>query len=147
MGTKSTIKGLGEVALQVNDLDAMQAFYHDVVGLELMRRFEHSAFFKVADGHGGHTQIIALFDRVGDGSGYAVENAYRRPPIDHFAFEISLEDHSVELARLNSLGVKPSVKDHPWTQWRSIFVNDPEGNTVEWVCHDPSISDDHPEDR
>lgn len=139
MQAKSPIKGLGEVALQVNDLNRMQAFYEEIVGLPLLRRFEHSAFFAIAEGIGGHTQILALFDRVSEGDGYTVEHGYRRPPLDHFAFEIGLEDYATELARLQSLGVEPRTKIFDWTRWRSIFVNDPEGNTVEWVCYDPSI--------
>jgi catechol 2,3-dioxygenase-like lactoylglutathione lyase family enzyme len=47
------IKSLGEVALRVSDLDAMQRFYQEVVGLELLRRFENAAFFKLAEGYGG----------------------------------------------------------------------------------------------
>jgi catechol-2,3-dioxygenase len=59
----TAVRALGEVALRVNDLDRSQAFYADVIGLELMRRFEHSAFFRIADGYAGHTAILALFDR------------------------------------------------------------------------------------
>jgi catechol 2,3-dioxygenase-like lactoylglutathione lyase family enzyme len=61
------IKGLGEIALRVADLDAMQRFYQEVVGLELLRRFDHAAFFRIADGYGGHTQVLALFDRSDQG--------------------------------------------------------------------------------
>ena len=57
------IKSLGEIALRVKDLDIMQRFYEEVIGLELMRRFDYSAFFKVTDGYAGHTQVLALFDR------------------------------------------------------------------------------------
>ena len=46
METRRPIQGLGEIALRVNDLDAMQRFYSDVIGLELMRRFPRSAFLK-----------------------------------------------------------------------------------------------------
>jgi len=57
------IKALGEIALRVTDLDSMQRFHEDIVGLELMRRSENAVFFKIADGYGGHTQVLALFDR------------------------------------------------------------------------------------
>ena len=60
------IRGLGEVALRVTDLDRMQAFYRDVIGLELLRRFERATFFRLGDGFGGHTQVLALFDRSAD---------------------------------------------------------------------------------
>ena len=34
------VKGLGEVSIRVRDLDAMQKFYEEVVGLEVLRRDE-----------------------------------------------------------------------------------------------------------
>jgi catechol-2,3-dioxygenase len=37
---KRPVKGLGEIALRVRDLDKMQLFYEQVVGLQSMRRFE-----------------------------------------------------------------------------------------------------------
>jgi catechol-2,3-dioxygenase len=140
MTERNTIKGLGEIALQVNDLEAMLAFYVDVVGLPLVRRFEHSAFLKVADGYGGHIQVLALFDRAGEADGYSVRNSYRRPPLDHFAFTIAREDYATELLRLESHGVEVHTATHAWTQWRSIYVTDPEGNIVEWVCYDESVN-------
>jgi hypothetical protein len=30
---------------------------------------------------------------------------------------------------------------HSWIGWRSIHVSDPDENTVEFVCHDPSTLD------
>ena len=57
------VKALGEIALRVEDLDSMQRFYEEVIGLELMKRFPHAVFFKIAEGYGRHTQILALFDR------------------------------------------------------------------------------------
>ena len=48
------VKGLGEVSIRVRDLDAMQKFYEEVVGLEVIRRDESFVFFKVAEGYGGH---------------------------------------------------------------------------------------------
>ena len=49
------VKGLGEVSIRVKNLDAMQKFYEDVVGLEVLRRDESFVFFKIAKGYGGHT--------------------------------------------------------------------------------------------
>jgi len=60
---RTSVRGLGEIALRVNNLDAMQKFYEDVIGLPLMTRFPNSAFFKIANGYGGHAQVLALFDR------------------------------------------------------------------------------------
>lgn len=112
-------------------------FYEQVVGLTLLRRFEESAFFAIAAGVGGHTQVLALFDRT---AGQKAPVGYRRPPLDHIAFGIELDDYDAELQRLQSLGAEVSTTTHAWVQWRSIYVTDPEGNIVEWVCYDETIS-------
>ncbi|MGI8924854.1 MAG: VOC family protein [Fimbriimonadales bacterium] len=127
------IKAIREVAFKVRDLDQMHAFYENLIGLQLMRRFPTSAFFKVAAGQAGHTQILALFRRD--------EN----PPdghhstVDHIAFSIDLADFEPERARLEALGLHVKTAEHCWVQWRSLYVRDPEGNNVELVCFDPAI--------
>jgi catechol 2,3-dioxygenase len=131
------IKGLGEIALRVSDLDAMQQFYQEVVGLELLRRFDHAVFFRIANGYGGHTQVLALFDRSPQ-AGYR-GLAPERTTVDHLAFEIDRDDYEAEQARLEGLGVKVTTAEHAWVRWRSLYVDDPEGNTVEWVCYDESV--------
>jgi catechol-2,3-dioxygenase len=50
------------VSIRVKDLGAMHKFYEAVVGLEVLRRDESFVFFKIAEGYGGHTQNLALFD-------------------------------------------------------------------------------------
>ncbi len=126
------IGGLGEIALQVSDLDIMQAFYENVIGLELMKRFDTSAFFRIADGYNGHVQILALFDR-------ATQPNAKQTTLDHFAFTIDLADFEPERTRLETHGLDVHTTTHAWVQWRSLYVRDPEGNTLELVCFDPSI--------
>ena len=144
---QTVIKALGEVALRVNDLDLMQQFYQEVVGLELMNRSSGVAFFKIAEGYGGHTQVLALFDRAGAPGNSrifrATPNGVRSDTstLDHIAFEIDLADLEQEKARLKMIGQRVEVAEHAWVHWRSIYVNDPEGNTVEWVCFDEHISE------
>ena len=43
---QSPIRALGEIALRVEDLDKMQKFYEEVIGLPLMKRFANSAFLE-----------------------------------------------------------------------------------------------------
>ena len=131
------IKALGEIALRVTDLDALQKFYEETIGLELMKRFPNAAFFRVAEGFGGHTQVLALFDR-------SEEEGYRglsteKSTVDHIAFEIPLADFTAEKQRLEQLGLRVETAEHAWVHWRSLYVNDPEGNEVELVCYDESV--------
>jgi catechol 2,3-dioxygenase len=102
-----------------------------------MARFQHSAFFKIADGYAGHTQVLALFDRA-QSPGYRGPDA-ANSTIDHIAFEIPLADFEVEKKRLEHLGLRVETTEHAWVQWSSLYVTDPEGNQVELVCYDGSV--------
>lgn len=140
-----TIKALGEIALRVNDLEKMEKFYHEVVGLDIMKRFENVVFFCIAESYGGHTQTLALFDRSKELRGPRIHNetptgvSCDRSTLDHLAFAIDLSDYESERARLESLGLDVETVEFGWTSWRSLYVADPEGNTVEFVCFDSSI--------
>lgn len=125
-------KRLGEIALRVNDLEAMTNFYRDVVQLPLMRKEPHMAFLKISDGFQGHTSILALFKR---GSEPVEQNG----SLDHIAFSIDLSRFEPEKKRLEGIGLTVDTDQHNWVQWRSLYFTDPEGNRVEFVCHDPSI--------
>ena len=125
---------LGELALRVNDLPAMRAFYRDVVGLEIWHEGDGFVFFKVADGAEGHPQALVLFDRGRDVSS-------ERSTLDHLAFVIELRDYDARREQLEKLGLEVTPREFPFFQWRALFVADPEGNTVEFVCYDPSVGD------
>ncbi len=133
----TSVRGLGEVALRVNNLDAMQKFYEEVIGLALMTRVANCAFFKIADGYGGHTQVLALFDRS-EKPGYRGTDA-ATSTIDHIAFEIALADFAGEKKRLEAIGLRVETAEHAWVHWRSLYVTDPEGNLVELVCYDSGV--------
>jgi len=135
--THTVVRGLGEIAFRVDNLDAMQQFYEHVIGLPLMTRVSNCAFFKIADGYGGHTQVLALFDRS-QSPGYRGTDA-ATSTIDHIAFEIRLADFENELRRLRGLGLQAETAEHAWVHWRSLYVTDPEGNQVELVCYDESV--------
>jgi catechol-2,3-dioxygenase len=90
-------------------------------------------FLKIADAAEGHPQLLALFDRKAD---FGPE----RTRLDHFAFLIELADYEREKERLESHGINVVPRTFPHFHWRALFFADPEGNTVEFVCYDPSVS-------
>ena len=135
------VKGLGEVSILVKDLDAMHKFYEEVVGLEVLRRDESFVFFKIAEGYGGHTQNLALFEASNTMflDNKAVQLNSQETTLHHIALNISLEDFESEKMRLEGLGLKVNATVHEWLHVRSLYFADPEGNTLEFVCYDETV--------
>lgn len=133
---------VGEVVLRVADLPRAMAFYRDILGLQLIRVMHDAiAFMRVADGVEGHTQIIGLFhhDWPSNRQGKTWNGTdQERSGLHHFAIEISLGRYDDVLAWLTRMDLTPNTQTHPWIGWRSIYVSDPDGNTVEFVCYDAS---------
>jgi len=137
---------LAEVALRVTDLPRLVAFYQQVLGLEIVRAYPKMVFLKAGEldsplGRGGHPQLLVLFDRQ-------VSLDIALTTLDHFAFEIPLERYPAERERLQQLGLEVSERvwqgEFAWLRARSLFFDDPEGNTIELIAHDPSAADGAP---
>jgi catechol 2,3-dioxygenase-like lactoylglutathione lyase family enzyme len=135
------IKGLGEVSIRVKDLDAMQQFYEEVVGLDVLRREESFVFFKIAEGNGGHSQNLALFraDERWLLDNKSLQLSPEGSTLHHIALNIALEDFVSEKSRLEGLGLKVDAAIHEWIHVRSLYFPDPEGNLLEFVCFDASV--------
>jgi catechol-2,3-dioxygenase len=135
------IKGLGEVSIRVKNLEAMQKFYEEVVGLEVLNRGESFVFFRIAKGYAGHSQNLALFDAS---NRMFLENKSQnlnsnQSTLHHIALNIPLEDFEAEKRRLEGLGLKVNATVHEWLHVRSMYFSDPEGNLLEFVCYDASV--------
>ena len=140
-----TIGGLVEIVLRVKDLDAMQAFYGETLGLPFWRRFgDDMVFFKLPEIVGRRSQALVLFiDRWpsnAPGHSWAgLDSA--TTTMHHFALAVRLTDLRKTAAILEAAGVKTSERVFQWVGWRSLMLQDPEGNVVELVADDPSVLD------
>jgi len=126
------VQALGEVVLRTGRLEEMTAFYREIVGLEIMRVFDNGmTFFRLGPGFEGHTAVLALFplDRGKSWRGHDPS----RSSLHHFALNIPHADHGAALARLTALNLEPWTAYHEWVGWNSIYIRDPDGNTVELV--------------
>ena len=134
---------IAEVGLRVKDLARMVAFYQEVLGLEIVRAYPKHVFLKAGElnsplGRGGHPQLLVLFDRD-------VRLEVDLTTLDHVAFEISLDEFEMERTRLQARGLELSERvwsrvgsgEYAWLRARSLFFDDPEGNTIELIAHDP----------
>jgi catechol-2,3-dioxygenase len=135
------VKGLGEVSILVKDLDAMQKFYEEVVGLEVLRRDESFVFFKIAEGYGGHTQNLALFEAEERSflENKSIELNPEQTTLHHIALNVALDDFESEKMRLEGLGLKVNATVHEWLHVRSMYFYDPEGNHLEFVAYDDTV--------
>jgi catechol 2,3-dioxygenase len=141
----TAIEGLGELAFRTERLTEMAAFYGDVLGFDRLDDppYDDAAFFRVADGVAGHTQAFVLFDRTNEDD-YTPPDI-ERSTVDHVAFSVAPENFNAEAERLESLGYDLNHAYHDWVEWRSVYLDDPDGNSVELVCFD--LHDDSDEDE
>ena len=135
-------KQIGEIVIRTPNMQKMVAFYRDVVELELFKSMGTMQFFKVSEGFGGQVQAIGLFElgEVSDVDDTTFDgHDVRKTPFHHFAFIIDRKDYDNEFNRISALGHELRTMEHSLTQSRSFYLYDPDGNTVEFVCYDPSI--------
>ncbi len=148
MDTKRGFKprALGEIAIRCADMPAMVGFYENVIGLERLTGDHNSGivFFKIAEGFGGHTSILALF-RYDDGRpdlhprGESAPETGARSSLHHIALSLPTDEQDAVMEWYDSLGLEYRVQVFDWIGWRGIFTTDPEGNTVELVAYDPQF--------
>jgi len=140
-------RALGEIAIRCADVARMAGFYQDVIGLTRLSGNQNSdiVFFRIAEGFGGHTSVLALFgddapSRAGPqpGDGGAPETG-ARSSLHHIALSLPYEEQDAVIAWYEHLGQPYRVEHFSWIGWRGIFTEDPEGNTVELVAYHPSL--------
>ena len=135
-------KHIGEIVIRTPNMQKMLAFYRDVVQLEPFKSMGTMQFFKVSEGFSGQVQAIGLFelDELSDVDDTTFDgHDVRKTPFHHFAFIIARKDYNNEFNRISALGYELRTMEHSLTQSRSLYLYDPDGNTVELVCYDPSI--------
>lgn len=134
---------IAEVGLRVKDLPRMVAFYQEALGLEIVHSYPKLVFLKAGEldsplGRGGHPQLLVLFDRD-------VPLDITLTTLDHLAFEILLEQYDSERERLQAMRLEVTERiwsgEWTWLRGRSLFFDDPEGNTIELIAHDPNAAE------
>ena len=127
-----TIRDLGEVAIRCCDLAAMTAFYRDLLGLEVIDGDypETAVRLCIGTGHGGEARHLTLFvDDDGDGG-----EAEDDPPCHHLVLTVSVADLPVAAAWFRARGLAVEQAERPSLGWKSLYLRNPEGNTVELVA-------------
>lgn len=124
------IVGISEIVLWTADKAQALAFYRDLLGLEVISP-PHlpNVFLKAGEGNAGIPQMIVLVPKPADirskPFGYQLHHLALELPPD--AFDAMHED-------LIGAGFAPRGGQHPVLQSRTMYIDDPDGNEVEFIC-------------
>jgi catechol-2,3-dioxygenase len=125
----SHIVGISEIVLWTADKEKAVQFYRDLLGLPVISPPEMpNIFLQAGEGHTGIPQMIVLVQKPADilvkPSGYQLH---------HLAFELPAEAFDAQEAALVVAGFAPRGGKHPVLASRTMYVDDPDGNEVEFI--------------
>jgi lactoylglutathione lyase/glyoxylase I family protein len=127
----SSVRGLAEVVLMVQDLQASLSFYRDVLGLQVVSppEFAGPVFLQAGSGRAYVTNMIVLAQAKPGTSPFAKPQA-----LHHIGLEVDGERFDAEVARLQNLGMEIRHGQHPLFPSRTVYISDPDGNEVELIA-------------
>lgn len=131
------IRGVLETILYATDLDAVLAFYRDVLGLRPAKPMGEGGFaLRVSDVH-----LLLIFQPEKSSVPGRVVPSHGSHGPGHIGLRIDAGDYDAWMDRLRSHGVTIE-KEMEWAEadgWRagrSIYFRDPAGNSVELMTAD-----------
>lgn len=126
------INRVGHVVLKMRDMDKAKAFYRDFLGMKIGKETDFGIFFRFNDYH----HDIAVFKTSADAEA---------PRADQVGLvHVALVTDGVETVRAfydraKEMGVEiVGTTDHAIT--KSLYVKDPEGNTIEIYAEAPEYN-------
>jgi catechol-2,3-dioxygenase len=124
------VVGIAEIVLWTADQPRALAFYRDLLGLEVISRpGMANVFLKVGEGNAGIPQMIVLVPKPDEikvqPSGYQLH---------HLALELPEDLFQQQHDALVAAGYTPRGGTHPVLSSRTMYVDDPDGNEVEFIC-------------
>lgn len=124
----TSIKGLAEIVLNVRDVEASLKFYQEVLGLKIIGR-PGPIFLRAGDPAISVPQMIVLVPLLSGSEEFKTPR-----PLHHLALELDPADFDAEEQRLKALGYELRYGQHPVIPSRTMYVDDPDGNEVEFIC-------------
>ncbi|MEK9673327.1 MAG: VOC family protein [Rhodospirillaceae bacterium] len=125
------LNGLRHLALVVEDLEACEAFYHDILGMEVLNRASENLVYLTL----GNDNLS--LGRAKKGKGAATANG----TFDHFGFVVDTKEDLqawYDFMAEKGCDVMDTPHDHA-DGARSFHVKDPAGNVIQPLYH-PAIS-------
>ena len=128
------VVGISEIVLWTADQPQALHFYRDLLGLEVISPPGlPNVFLKLGDGNAGIPQMIVLVPKPPEGA--AQPASYQ---LHHLALELPESEFDAQYAALVAAGYQPRGGKHPVLASRTMYVGDPDGNEVEFICRAPA---------
>ena len=125
------LRDIDHIVLRVRDLDKMITFYTQVLGCTIEKRQEAIGLIQLRAG-ASLVDLVPVDGKLGRMGGAAPGKEGRN--VDHFCFRVDGFDETGIRSWLASHGVEAGPAESRYGaegEGPSIYVNDPEGNTVE----------------
>jgi len=125
------IREIDHLVLRVQDVDAMIRFYGEVLGCPVQRIDEKIRLVQLRAGR-GLIDLVPVDSELGRAGGAAPGQGGRN--VDHFCLRVEPWDADAIRAHLQAHGVQAgavAMRFGAEGQGPSMYVTDPEGNTVE----------------
>lgn len=130
----SYIVGISEIVLWTANMENSLQFYRDLLGLSVISPPElPNVFLKVGEGKAGIPQMIVLVPKPAE---ILAEPAGNQ--LHHLAFELPEEQFDTQHEALKAAGFEPRGGKHPVLASRTMYIDDPDGNEVEFICRAPA---------
>ncbi len=126
-----TIQGLDHVVIRTADIDAMIKFYSEVVRCPLERSVESAGLYSFRAGS-ALIDLVPVDSEIGKRGGAAPGKEARN--MDHFCLMLEDFDEAAIRAHLAEHGVEVGPTENRYGaagRGPSIYIQDPDGNTVE----------------
>ncbi len=125
------IREIDHLVLRVSSLDAMIAFYCGVLGCKVERRQDEIGLIQLRAGR-SMVDLVPVDGKLGKAGGAAPGLEGRN--LDHLCFRVEPFDAKAIRAHLRTSGVASGNVESRYGaegEGPSIYIQDPEGNTVE----------------
>jgi len=125
------VRHIDHLVLRVRDVEAMRAFYCDVLGCREERRQDEIGLLQLRAGS-SLIDLVALDGKLGRMGGAGPGEEGRN--VDHFCLRVEPFDHAAVLAHLQAHGVRVGEYGSRYGaegEGPSQYLFDPEGNLVE----------------